>query len=41
MIRLNLTIAKTEVLMIHRQSHLIMFKMTANGIDNELAMGEN
>lgn len=39
MIRLNLTIDKTEVLMLHRQSHLIMFKMTANGIENELVMG--
>lgn len=27
--------------MIHRQSHLVMFKMIASNIENELGMGEN
>lgn len=34
LVRLNLTIRKTEVLMIHRQSHLVMFKLTASNIEN-------
>jgi hypothetical protein len=34
LIKINFKITKTEVLMIHRQTHLVMFKVIANKIEN-------
>ena len=36
LLKLTININKTEVLMIHRQTHLTMFKLIANKIENEL-----